>query len=78
MCQAEGVSMCDAPRRWSGAGLTSAVVLSAGEQALEAATWSALLKAPRAVLAGDHRQLPPTIISQAAAQQVPLPALCCW
>lgn len=48
-------------------------------QALEAATWGALLKAPRAVLAGDHLQLPPTIISEAAAKQVcarrPTPAL---
>ena len=39
-------------------------------QALEAATWGALLKAPRAVLAGDHLQLPPTVISDAAARQV--------
>ena len=44
-------------------------------QALEAATWSALLKAPRAVLAGDHLQLPPTIISDAAAKKVPCIAL---
>ena len=39
-------------------------------QALEVATWGALLKAPRAVLAGDHLQLPPTIISDQAAAQV--------
>ena len=39
-------------------------------QALELATWGALLKAPRAVLAGDHLQLPPTIISDEAAAQV--------
>ena len=39
-------------------------------QALEVATWAALLKAPRAVLAGDHLQLPPTIISEQAALQV--------
>ena len=39
-------------------------------QALEAATWGALLKAPRAVLAGDHLQLPPTVVSDAAARQV--------
>lgn len=41
-------------------------------QALEAATWGALLKAPRSVLAGDHLQLPPTVISDAAARQVRL------
>ena len=39
-------------------------------QALEAASWSALLKAPRAVLAGDHLQLPPTVISKVAAKKV--------
>ena len=41
-----------------------------GMQALEAATWAGLLKAPRAVLAGDHLQLPPTVISEEAARQV--------
>ena len=39
-------------------------------QALEAATWAGLLKAPRAVLAGDHLQLPPTVISEEAAHKV--------
>ena len=39
-------------------------------QALEAASWSALLRAPRAVLAGDHLQLPPTVISETAARKV--------
>ena len=34
------------------------------------ATWGALLRAPRAVLAGDHLQLPPTIISEQAAREV--------
>lgn len=46
--------------------------MGAFEQALEIATWAALLKAPRAVLAGDHLQLPPTIISDQAASQVRL------
>ena len=35
-------------------------------QALEAACWIAMQKADRIVLAGDHRQLPPTIKSPAA------------
>ena len=35
-------------------------------QALEAACWIAIQKADRIVLAGDHRQLPPTIKSPAA------------
>jgi superfamily I DNA and/or RNA helicase len=39
-------------------------------QALEAASWSALLKAQKAVLAGDHLQLPPTVISEEAARKV--------
>jgi hypothetical protein len=38
-------------------------------QALEVATWAGLLKAPRAVLAGDHLQLPPVVLSDAAAAQ---------
>ena len=41
-------------------------------QALEAATWIALLRAPRAILAGDHLQLPPTVISDEALRKV------CW
>lgn len=35
-------------------------------QALEAACWIALLKADRVILAGDHRQLPPTVKSPEA------------
>ncbi len=45
------------------------VVDEAG-QALEAATWGALLRGRRAVLAGDHLQLPPTVVSEEAARQV--------
>lgn len=45
-------------------------VIDEAAQALEAASWAALLKAPRAVLAGDHLQLPPTVISDEAARQV--------
>ncbi|XP_064476422.1 DNA-binding protein SMUBP-2-like isoform X3 [Ornithodoros turicata] len=36
-------------------------------QALEVACWMALLRAPKCVLAGDHLQLPPTIVSKRAA-----------
>ena len=46
------------------------------EQALEAASWSALLRAPRAVLAGDHLQLPPTVISEVAARKVRMLDMC--
>ncbi|TYZ66700.1 hypothetical protein PybrP1_000791 [[Pythium] brassicae (nom. inval.)] len=43
------------------------VVIDEAAQALEAACWVPILKAKRCVLAGDHKQLPPTIKSKAAA-----------
>jgi ATP-dependent RNA/DNA helicase IGHMBP2 len=42
-------------------------VVDEAAQALEAAAWAALLRSRVAVLVGDHRQLPPTITSPAAA-----------
>lgn len=42
------------------------VVLDEATQALEPASWIPLMKAGKAVLAGDHHQLPPTILSQQA------------
>lgn len=44
------------------------VVIDECSQALEAACWIALQRAPKAILAGDHLQLPPTVISQRAEQ----------
>lgn len=44
------------------------VVVDEAAQALEAACWIPLQRGKRAVLAGDHRQLPPTIHSEAAAK----------
>lgn len=44
------------------------VVIDECSQALEAACWIALPRAPKAILAGDHMQLPPTVISQKAEQ----------
>ncbi len=45
------------------------VIIDEAAQAHECATWSALLKGKRAVLCGDHLQLPPTIISDAAERK---------
>ena len=42
------------------------VVIDEAAQALETACWGALLKGKRAVLAGDHLQLPPTVVCDAA------------
>ncbi|XP_069480230.1 DNA-binding protein SMUBP-2 [Ambystoma mexicanum] len=43
------------------------VVIDECAQALEANCWIPLLKGKRCILAGDHKQLPPTIISHKAA-----------
>ncbi|NWV69578.1 SMBP2 protein, partial [Malurus elegans] len=45
------------------------VVIDECAQALEASCWIPLLKAAKCILAGDHKQLPPTIISQRAAAE---------
>jgi predicted DNA helicase len=44
----------------------SLAVVDEATQAVEPAAWLALLRADRAVLAGDHLQLPPTVLSAAA------------
>jgi ATP-dependent RNA/DNA helicase IGHMBP2 len=44
------------------------VVIDEAAQAIEPACWIPLLRAQRVVLAGDHCQLPPTILSQQAAR----------
>lgn len=40
------------------------VVIDECAQALESSCWIALLRARKCILAGDHKQLPPTIKSQ--------------
>ncbi len=45
------------------------VFIDEAAQGLEAATWIAILKAKRVILAGDHCQLPPTVKSLEAAKQ---------
>lgn len=44
------------------------VFIDEAAQALEAASWIPLLKAERAILAGDHQQLPPTVKCVEAAR----------
>lgn len=41
------------------------VVIDECAQALESSCWIALLRARKCILAGDYKQLPPTIKSQA-------------
>lgn len=45
------------------------VVIDEAGQAPEPACWIPIIKAPRLVLAGDHCQLPPTILSDEAARK---------
>ncbi len=45
------------------------VVIDEACQCTEAAIWQAFLQADRIVLAGDHCQLPPTVVSDQAARQ---------
>lgn len=45
------------------------VVIDEAGQAAEPALWQAALRAERMVLAGDHCQLPPTVVSREAARE---------
>ena len=45
------------------------VVIDEAAQALECACWVPILQGKKLILAGDHKQLPPTIISEQAAQE---------
>uniref|UniRef100_A0A2K6SNB1 DNA-binding protein SMUBP-2 n=1 Tax=Saimiri boliviensis boliviensis TaxID=39432 RepID=A0A2K6SNB1_SAIBB len=57
--------------RWEAAllpeGHFGMVVIDECAQALEASCWIPLLQAGKCILAGDHKQLPPTVISHRAA-----------
>ncbi|XP_064637243.1 DNA-binding protein SMUBP-2-like isoform X2 [Lineus longissimus] len=58
----------DGPLKYLEDGHFDLVVIDECSQALEAACWIALLNGPRCILAGDHQQLPPTIMSKKAAK----------
>jgi len=44
------------------------VIIDEASQSLEAECWNAMLKADRVMLAGDHKQLPPTVKSAEASK----------
>lgn len=53
----------DGPLKLLPDGHFDVVVIDECAQALEASCWIPLLKARKCVLAGDHKQLPPTTVS---------------
>ncbi|XP_030621793.1 DNA-binding protein SMUBP-2 [Chanos chanos] len=59
----------DGPLKFLPDGHFDLVVIDECAQALESSCWIALLKAPKCILAGDYKQLPPTIKSQNAASK---------
>ncbi|XP_006819799.1 DNA-binding protein SMUBP-2-like [Saccoglossus kowalevskii] len=58
----------DGPLKQLKADHFSLAVIDECAQALEASCWIPLLQVPRCVLAGDHQQLPPTVISNQASK----------
>nr|KAF6465511.1 immunoglobulin mu DNA binding protein 2 [Rousettus aegyptiacus] len=58
----------DGPLKLLPDGYFDIVVIDECSQALEASCWIPLLKARKCILAGDHKQLPPTIVSHKAAR----------
>ncbi|KAG2173383.1 hypothetical protein INT44_008735 [Umbelopsis vinacea] len=48
------------------------VIIDEATQALEAECWIALRKGKKAILAGDHLQLPPTVKSKSSSSPVPI------
>ncbi|XP_034734865.1 DNA-binding protein SMUBP-2 [Etheostoma cragini] len=59
----------DGPLKFLPAGHFDWVVIDECAQALEGSCWIALLRARKCILAGDYKQLPPTIKSQRAASK---------
>ena len=48
------------------------VIIDEASQALEGESWIALLKGKRVILAGDHQQLPPTVMNEKAERVLKL------
>lgn len=48
--------------------LFDTVIIDEGSQALEAESWTAMIKGKRTIIAGDHLQLPPTVKSKKAQE----------
>ncbi|XP_043202420.1 DNA-binding protein SMUBP-2-like isoform X2 [Amphibalanus amphitrite] len=59
----------DGPLKLLGGELFDLVVIDECSQSVEAALWIAARRAEKLLLAGDHCQLPPTIVSQEAARR---------
>ncbi|XP_027625195.1 DNA-binding protein SMUBP-2 [Tupaia chinensis] len=57
----------DGPLKLLPEGYFDLVIIDECAQALEASCWIPLLQARKCILAGDHKQLPPTIVSHRAA-----------
>ncbi|XP_006893295.1 PREDICTED: DNA-binding protein SMUBP-2 isoform X2 [Elephantulus edwardii] len=57
----------DGPLKLLPEGHFDVVVIDECAQAMEASCWIPLLKARKCILAGDHKQLPPTVVSHKAA-----------
>ena len=62
-------SSVDGPLKHLPEGHFDLAVIDECSQALEIACWIGLVQVKKAVLAGDHLQLPPTIMSESAAQK---------
>ena len=62
-------SSTDGPLRHVPKGHFDVAVIDECSQSLELACWIALIQVKKAVLAGDHLQLPPTIMCEKAAHQ---------
>lgn len=64
LCRVSAGACDDGPLKHLPADHFDWVVIDECAQALESSCWIALLRARKCILAGDYKQLPPTIKSQ--------------